>query len=151
MTQQKACQPVHLGNAPRARSMSLMLFRYVWAGPTTLIGFIFALVTLYKGRLAIVDGVIEAHGAIVRWALTNLTFVRGGVSAITLGHVVLGRDRATLDNTRAHERIHVKQYEQWGPFFIPLYLLASVWAILRGGHAYFDNHFEREAWRLELG
>jgi hypothetical protein len=126
-----------------------MLFRYLWVGPATLVGLLFALTALYKGRLAMVNGVVEAHGPAVRWALTNLTVVRGGVSAITFGHVVLGRDRDALHHTRAHERIHVTQYERWGPFFVPLYLLSSAWAVLRGRHAYFDNRFEREAWQLE--
>jgi hypothetical protein len=96
-----------------------------------------------------VDGVVEAHGPAVRWALTHLTFVRVGVSAITFGHVVLGRDAEALDQTRAHERVHVRQYERWGPAFIPAYLFASTWAALRGGHAYFDNVFEREAYMCE--
>jgi hypothetical protein len=72
------------------------------------------------------------------------------VSAITLGHVVLGRDRDALHDTRTHERVHVEQYERWGPFFLPLYLLASAWAILCGGHVYFDNRLEQEAWRVEV-
>jgi hypothetical protein len=69
----------------------------------------------------------------------------GGASAITLGHVVLGRDERALAQTRAHERIHVRQYERWGAAFLPAYGAASLWAILSGGHYYFDNSFEREA------
>lgn len=41
-----------------------------------------------------------------------------------------------------HELAHVRQYETWGPFFIPAYLGASIAARLRGGRAYTDNHFE---------
>ena len=47
--------------------------------------------------------------------------------------------------TRAHERVHVRQYEWWGPLFVPAYLLAGLWALIHGGHPYFDNRFEREA------
>jgi hypothetical protein len=62
---------------------------------------------------------------------------------------VLGTSRAALDATRAHERVHVRQYERWGPLFVPLYLAASIWAAVNGGDAYYDNPFEREAWAVE--
>jgi hypothetical protein len=61
---------------------------------------------------------------------------------------VLARDEAALDETRAHERVHVAQCERWGLLFVPAYLGASALAWLRGGDAYFDNVFEREAWRV---
>jgi hypothetical protein len=100
---------------------------------------------LRRGRVLVVGGVLEVSGPAVRWALTRLVPLRGGAIAITLGHVVLGRDARALDETRAHERVHVQQYERWGPFFVPAYIAASVWAVARGGHFYFDNVFEREA------
>ena len=118
---------------------------YAWAAPATVLGLILALLALRGGRVAIQDGVLEAHGPLVRWALTHLTVVRGGVAAITFGHVVLGRDGDTLDWTRAHERVHVVQYERWGPFFLPAYVAASLWAFVRGGDFYLDNVFERAA------
>ena len=68
--------------------------------------------------------------------------------AITLGHVVLGLDTACLDGARAHEQVHVRQYERWGPLFVPLYLASSGWQWLRGGCPYRDNHFERDAYAL---
>jgi hypothetical protein len=70
------------------------------------------------------------------------------IAAITLGHVVLAQTRADLEQTRAHERVHVRQYERWGPFFPLLYLGASLAAWSRGDHPYLDNRFEREARRL---
>ena len=72
-----------------------------------------------------VDGVLEAHAPILRWGLRTLTLPSDGVSAITFGHVVLGIDADALSRTRAHERVHVRPYERWGPTFIPAYLLAS--------------------------
>ena len=101
--------------------------------------------TPWRGRCSIVHGVLEAHGPILRWGLRHLTLVAGGVSAITFGHVVLGADAIALEHTREHERVHVRQYERWGPLFIPAYLLASVWALVRGRDPYLDNHFEVEA------
>jgi len=121
------------------------VFRYVWAAPATVLGLLFALLALRGGRIALVDGVVEAHGPLLRWALTRLTVVSGGVAAITFGHVVLGHDDDALEWSRTHERVHVGQYERWGPFFLPAYLAASLWAFVRGGDFYLDNVFERSA------
>jgi hypothetical protein len=94
-------------------------------------------------------GVVEAEGRLLAWGLRHLTFLAGGASAITFGHVVLGTSRAVLDATRAHERVHVRQYERWGPFFIPLYLASSLWTVICGRHVYYDNRIEREALAVE--
>lgn len=80
-----------------------------------------------------------------------MTPLARGADAMTLGHVVIGRDACALEVTRAHERVHVQQYESWGPFFVPAYLLAGLCALLQGGHPYFDNRFEREARQAECG
>jgi hypothetical protein len=64
---------------------------------------------------------------------------------MTLGHVVIGRNQDALNGTRAHERVHVRQCERWGPFFIPAYLTMSAVTWFRGRRAYEDNPFEREA------
>jgi hypothetical protein len=121
------------------------LFRYLWAGPTTLIGIMLAVASLRRGRVAIVGGVIEAHSPFLQRALTSLAPLPRGVDAMTLGHVVIGRDARALELTREHERVHVRQYELWGPLLVPAYLIAGLWAFLQGGHPYFDNRFEREA------
>lgn len=81
------------------------------------------------------------------WVLRNLP-PSSGVIALTLGHVVLGRDLDCLAASRAHERVHVAQYERWGPLFLPAYLLASVAALVQGRHPYEDNHFERSAFAV---
>lgn len=123
----------------------IRFLRYLWAGPTTLIGIVLAVASLRRGGVAIVDGVIEAHSPFLQRALASLTPLGCGADAMTLGHVVIGRDARALELNRAHERVHVRQYESWGPLFVPAYLLAGVWALLKGGHPYFDNRFEREA------
>ncbi len=127
------------------------LFRYLWASPVTIVGLAMAVMGRWHGRIAVVDGVIEAHGPLLRWALRHLVPVGGGALAMTLGHVVLGRDRAALDSSRAHERVHVAQYERWGPFFLPVYFAASAWAALSGRHFYLDNVFEVEAFAEGAG
>ena len=69
----------------------------------------------------------------------------GAVTALTLGHVVLCADGETLAWWRSHELIHVRQYERWGPFYIPAYLFSSLIARLKGKDSYLDNRFEAEA------
>ena len=64
--------------------------------------------------------------------------------AITFGHVVLCVDKID-ERTFEHELVHVRQYERWGPFFVPAYFVASAVARSRGGHAYRDNRFEAAA------
>lgn len=121
------------------------MMRYVWAAPATAVGLGVLAATARGARIRLVDGVIEAHGPAIAWTLQHATLLPGGAAAITLGHVVLARDASSLDATRAHERVHVQQYEVWGPLFLPAYVLASVWVGLRGRHFYFDNPFERQA------
>lgn len=95
--------------------------------------------------MRVVDGVVEAHGPAIAWGLRHLTLIEHGAAALTLGHVVLGLDAASLEWTRSHERVHVRQYEAWGPLFLPAYVAFSMWARVRGRHFYFDNPFEMEA------
>ena len=118
---------------------------YLWALPTTLLGILLASLAVVGGRVRVVAGVIEAHGPWLRWTLRACVPLHGGAAAITFGHVVLAQDQHALDTTRAHERVHVRQYERWGPLFLPAYVAASIFAIVTGGHYYFDNAFEREA------
>ena len=121
---------------------------YLWALPTTALGLLFIpLALLTGGQARIVTGVIEVHGGLVRWLLRHVALPPHGASALTLGHVVLGQDADALDWSRDHERVHVRQAERWGPFFIPAYLLGSLYALLRGRRAYLDNPFEREAYK----
>jgi hypothetical protein len=110
------------------------------------IGLVLAAACVGRGRARVVDGVLEVHGPLVR-ALLRRAPIPGGAAAITFGHIVLASDAAALEATRTHERVHVRQCEIWGPAFIPAYLLASAWALTRGGDAYHDNCFEREAQR----
>ena len=114
-----------------------------------MVGLSFALLGARRGHVRIVDGVIEVHGPLLARLLASGLPRPQGIAAITLGHVVLGRNARTLEATRAHERVHVAQYERWGPFFLPAYLAASLVALARGRHPYFDNPFERDAWRRE--
>ena len=117
-------------------------WRYLWALPASLPGGLFAAVAWLAGaRVAIADGIVEASGGRLLGALASGSpFV-----AITLGHVVLAGDARSLDACRAHERVHVRQYERFGVAFFALYAASSLWQLLRGGHPYRDNVFERQA------
>lgn len=124
--------------------------RYLWALPNTAIGLLLAALALIgKGRAQIIDGVIEVHGGLVCFLLKNCVPLRGGAQAMTLGHVVLGRTEKSLELTRRHERVHVRQCEQWGPAFIPAYIGCSIFEMLKGRDAYQDNYFERQAMKRE--
>ena len=118
---------------------------YFWASPTSLLGLLFLPDSLLTGQARWVDGVLELHGRLTGFFLRRCTLLENGASAMTLGHVVIARDQQLLDLTRSHERVHVRQCERWGPFFIPAYLLMAVVTKVRGLRAYEDNPFEREA------
>ncbi|HEV3122236.1 MAG TPA: hypothetical protein VGY53_10045 [Isosphaeraceae bacterium] len=116
---------------------------YAWTAPTSFVGILAGLLTLCTGgRVAPIAGTLEFHGGFARWLARTV-----GFGAMTLGHVIIGRDARSLDVCRDHEQAHVRQAERFGPLFIPAYLAASAWAWWRGGHYYFDNWFERDARR----
>jgi hypothetical protein len=120
---------------------------YLWAAPNTLVGLLFVLPALVSGgRVRAERGVVEIHGGFARFFLRRCLMI--DAAALTLGHVILGQDRRCLDQSRDHEHVHVRQYERWGPLFLPAYFLSSFLAWRRGGHFYLDNHFEREAYSL---
>ena len=119
-------------------------FTLIWASPNTLLGLLVALCTLFSGgHVQCHSGVLEVYGGFARWLLKR--GLRGAL-AMTLGHVVLATTREALDFSREHERIHVRQYERWGPLFLPAYGFCSFAAWWTGKRAYRDNHFEREAY-----
>jgi len=125
------------------------LATYLWALPWTIAGVAVGTLGLATGgRVQRRGRVVEFYGGAVAWLLKRAPGTGCGAAAMTLGHVVLGQTAAALDVTRRHELVHVRQYERWGPLFIPAYLLCSavIWA--RGGDAYRDNPFEREAYEI---
>lgn len=118
----------------------------LWASPYTLFGLAVGIAGLCSGgKVRRRCGVLEFYGGAVSWFVRHLP---GGflVSAITFGHVILGRSADCLERSRAHELVHVRQYERWGPLFGPAYLLCSLVLWLRGRDAYRENPFEKEAY-----
>lgn len=121
------------------------LLAYLWALPCSLLGLLAAgLMWPWGGVANFRAGVLEVHATRPppSWMglLRRLPF-----AGLTLGHVVLARSRFELDRLRVHERVHVAQYERWGPIFLLAYPLSSLVRWAGGRRAYEDNHFEIEA------
>ena len=118
----------------------------LWASPWTLFGLLVGgLGLLGGGRIQRTGRVVEFFGGGAAFFLRTFPLV-SGASAVTFGHTVLARDRSALEATREHELVHVRQYERWGPVFVPAYLLCWLVLWLRGRDPYRDNPFEREAY-----
>jgi hypothetical protein len=123
------------------------LLLIVWASPYSLLGLcIGGWGLLWGGQWKFRAGAIEFYAG------TTAAFVRrlppGPTTAgFTLGHVILGQTAEGLERVGQHERVHVRQFERWGPLMGPAYLGASAWLWLCGKDAYRDNPFEIEAYR----
>ncbi len=125
----------------------LKLLKIIWACPYTLLGVLVGLLAVVTGgRARLRDGALEFYGGAAKFLVRCLPT---GIHTVgfTLGHVILGQDDDGLRYAGPHERVHVRQFERWGPFMGPAYLLASAWMWLRGRDAYLDNPFEVEAYR----
>jgi hypothetical protein len=114
----------------------------MWAAPCSALGLVLSVPMLVTGaRIQIIHGVLEiAWPSTAPRAAQHVPF-----TAITFGHVVLSVSRAELTRLRMHEHAHVRQYERWGLLFLLLYPASSLWQLLRGRGAYWDNGFEVQA------
>lgn len=123
----------------------MRFLRYLWAAPASLLGLLLGAVLLVAGGNARrIEGTLEiSGGAIGRRVAAGPPAMN--FAAITFGHVILGQDDSMLGACRAHERVHVRQYERWGVLFFPLYVASSLWQLARGRDWYRDNRFEVEA------
>lgn len=69
--------------------------------------------------------------------------------AVTVGDVVLLRMTREQALARPallrHEAVHASQWARWPLVFLPAYGLASLWSLLRTGHAAHGNGFEAAA------
>ncbi len=74
------------------------------------------------------------------------------ISAYTTGAVIVYATPAGPRSHRLyqHELAHVHQTMQLGPLMPVAYAACSLWQLLRGGHVYRDNWFERQAREREL-
>ena len=63
------------------------VLRYAWAGPATVFGIALATLALWRGRVTVVDGVVEAYGPLLHFLLSRTIPLAGGACAMTFGHV----------------------------------------------------------------
>ena len=106
---------------------------FVWSLPDTLLGVLFALLSLAVPRRRNAVFVAESNRG-----LAYLFLTRRGFGAITFGRVITSAIPIT-PRLLVHESHHSRQYEVLGPFFLPVY----VWLHARNGYP--DNPLEREA------
>jgi hypothetical protein len=120
------------------------LLKMVWALPNSIIGLVIGLLNMaVGGRVQVRRGCLEFFSGVLPWSFEQLP--NGPIAAMTLGHVILGNDQRTLHKVRDHEHVHVRQYERWGPLFLPAYFVCCILVYFRGGDPYRDNPFEKEA------
>ena len=129
---------------PTIRPWLLQRFLWLWASPASAIGLSVGLLGLCTGgTVRRVGPTLEFWGGAVTGLMNSrLIHARG----MTLGHVILGVSGLTLESIRPHEWVHVRQYERWGPLFLPAYLLSSALLWIAGRNPYWENPFEVEAY-----
>lgn len=123
--------------------------KYLWAAPCTAVGVVLGTLLLCAGASArwhagVVEIALNSRGRSVAGLVDRMPF-----AAITFGHVVFAATHKEHARLRGHERVHVRQYEIWGPLFFLLYPASSLFQVLRGRHAYYDNFFEIQAYAVE--
>ena len=124
----------------------LFIAKRLWALPWTLVGLGIGLLGVATGGdVRRRFGTLGFSGGATQVFLRFCPVVRGA-SAMALGHVVLAQTADGLASAYEHELVHVRQYERWGPLFVPVYFAASLWQWMHGKHPYWDNPFEREAY-----
>ena len=88
-----------------------------WASPVTAVGLVVGAASVTRPRLR--DGVVlfaPARG------VTGAVIRRRGYAATGLGHVIVCVTEPT-PRLWAHELVHVRQAERFGPLMIPVYLV----------------------------
>ncbi len=122
---------------------SVGLLPRLWNAGNSLIGLVGAIGG--RGAWRRQEKVLEVSGG---W-LIGLLMRRGWAQAITLGDVVLYAEPSLIALIHHHEMVHVRQGRAWGPFFLPAYILESLWQYLRTRDGYHNNRFEVAAFRQE--
>jgi hypothetical protein len=105
----------------------------LWSLPDSLIGVGFALLSLAWPKAR--DGLLVAES---NRGLAYLFLTRRSFGAITFGRVVVSAIPLT-PRLLVHESHHSRQYEVFGPFYLPIYLF------LHARHGYAANPLELEA------
>ena len=111
----------------------------LWCLPLTLVGYVVLL-------FAFKDKHIKRRGVRMAYGATSARLLRVfGYQAMTIGAVVLARNRTAMRQHLAHEWAHIHQSRRFGVLFPALYLGHSAWCLLTRRHPYLHNTFERAA------
>jgi hypothetical protein len=108
----------------------------LWAAPLTVIGLLLALLS---GSRPVWSPEHRCWVASDVGGVSGLALAAVGADANAVGHVVLCRLPSPPPTLLAHELVHVRQAERFGPLLFPLY----VWLGARYG--YRDHPLERAA------
>jgi hypothetical protein len=128
----------------------VFLAKVLWASPWSMLGMAIGAAALLTGGGVRRNGhVLEFWGGILPAFLKCFPLAVGS-AAFPFGHVILGRSERYLDACRPHQLVHVRQYEHWGPLFVPTYLMCLLVQWCRGKRPYYDNPFEREAYEQTI-
>lgn len=119
--------------------------KLLWAAPCSTVGLALTAVLLVIGAKARwASGALEVT---YRHSLAGCgTRARNlNCRGIVFGHVILAVTREELRSIGAHERVHVEQYERWGPLLFFAYGASSLWQFVNRRSPYWHNHFEVQA------
>jgi hypothetical protein len=123
----------------------LRVAKLLWALPCSLVGLLLATVPLALGGTAkVVAGALEVTYR-QRLVSCGKLALRLPFRGIVFGHVILAVTQEELIRIGPHERLHVEQYERWGPAFFVAYPVSSLWQLVQGRDPYWYNHFEVQA------
>jgi hypothetical protein len=95
--------------------MWLRAAQHAWAAPCSALGLVFAALPLALG------GSARWHRGALEVTYRQKLASCGKLAAslpfrgIVFGHVILAVTREELERIGPHERIHVEQYQRWGP------------------------------------
>lgn len=119
--------------------------KLIWVSPCTAVGLALAVVPLVAGGKAKwSSGALEVT---YRHSLASCgnRALKLPFRGIVFGHVILAVTSEELGTIGSHERVHVEQYERWGPLFFFAYGASSLWQLVNRHSPYWHNHFEVQA------
>jgi hypothetical protein len=127
----------------------LNILGFIWCLPVSILLWIFGLMLTFFGQIESIH------------VLKNLVFVWNfkkdspfckeekwfGWSIGNNIFLYIDFEEAIISNSFIHELTHSKQNYQWGVFFLPAYIINTIWIWLlyKKKHIYIDNYFERQA------
>lgn len=123
----------------------------LWAFPLTVLGLLMAApIMILGGQMQLIKRPTLA--ILVRGPFANALLSRhpfGAMTAMALGHIVIGEHQGISSRVLTHELEHVRQATRWGIVFPFAYIASSIWESMHGRDAYWHNRFEIAAREAE--